>query len=273
MPSLARRYVKKKARNWVLRWFLAILGAKLLLAVFVVALAVMIGAVVVLSVADQQKRQRDEEEGIARETSRPGAQSFGAPTGAVAPISGGGAIDVGAPDPARAQNGVGYSAPAAIDFDGDPHAYAPENSGLPTSDYLANAGRPGKWWGVVTDNGRPDGNPVVRGDGYYTSTTSLSINGQYLDSQRVPFVALPNGYGGAKLGDYALVTNNENGQRIWAIFGDVSPKQAKVEVSAAAARGLGIGFAKQGVTSNGGNLTVTVYPGSANLELLRSRIR
>lgn len=272
MPSLARRYVKRKARNWVLRWFLAILGVKLLLAGFVVAVTLLVGAVAVLSITDQKQRQRDEEAGITRETSRPGSQSFGAPTGAVAPISGGGAIDVGTPDPARAQNGVGYSAAAAIDFDGDPYAYAPADSGLATSDYLANAGRPGKWWGIKTDTGRSDGNPVVRSDGYYTSTTSLSINGKYLDSQRVPFVALPNGYGGAKLGDYALVTNNETGARIWAIFGDVSPKQSKVEVSAAAARGLGVGFVKQGVTSNGGNLTVTVYPGSANLELLRSRI-
>lgn len=175
---------------------------------------------------------------------------------------------VGEPDPSRIGPSSAYTAPAAIDFDGDPHAYAPENSGLATSDFLANAGRPGNWWGIKTDNGERNGNPIVGSDGYYISQTSLQIGGQALNAQSVPFVALPRGFAGAKLGDYVLLVNNETGQKCWAIYGDVSPRQAKVEMSPAAARLIGVGFEKRGTTSAAGSITATIYPGTADLSKL-----
>jgi hypothetical protein len=49
------------------------------------------------------------------------------------------------------------SATTSIDYDGDRYAYAPDNSGR---DYTANAGHPGNWWALKTDNGRTDGNPI-----------------------------------------------------------------------------------------------------------------
>lgn len=176
---------------------------------------------------------------------------------------------VGAPDPSRIGASSEYTAPAAIDYDGDPKAYAPEGSGLPTSDYLANAGRPGNWWGIETDTGKPSGNPKIGPDGYYISQTSLKIGGKSLNSQSVPFVALPRNFAGAKLGDYVLLVNNETGAKCWTIYGDVSPRQAKVEMSPAAARELGVGFNKRGTTSNAGSITATVYPGTANLSNIR----
>lgn len=178
-----------------------------------------------------------------------------------------GSYDIGTPDPSKLGSGTSYTAPASIDYDGAPNAYAPDGSGLQTLDYLRNAGYPGNWWGIETDSGSPGGQPKIGPGGYYISTTSLKLNGQYCNSLTVPFVALPQGYGGARLGDYCLVKNNTNNTWIWCIFADVSPKQSKVEVSAAAAQALGIGFDKRGVTSNGSSLTVTVYPGSRNPSL------
>lgn len=177
---------------------------------------------------------------------------------------GAGSFNIGTPDPNRLGSGFSYTAPCAIDWDGDPQAYAPEGSDLPTKDYLRNAGYAGNWWGIQTDTGKPSGTPVIGPGGYYISTTSMKIGGQYLNSSTVPFVALPRGFMGAQLGDYAMVRNNETGQWCWAIFGDVSPKQNKVEVSAATAQALGVGFNKRGVTGNGGSLTLTIYPGSRN---------
>ena len=63
-----------------------------------------------------------------------------------------------------------------IDADGALRAYHPDDaSGL---DRLDHAGAPGNWWGIVTDDGTPGGEPVVQGDGdpapgFYVSQTSL----------------------------------------------------------------------------------------------------
>jgi hypothetical protein len=43
---------------------------------------------------------------------------------------------------------------------GAPNAYHPEDKGL---DFLANAGKTGNWWGIVTEDGTPSGKPVVQG--------------------------------------------------------------------------------------------------------------
>ena len=52
-----------------------------------------------------------------------------------------------------------YRAKFAVDADGSPRAYGPNDSGL---DWTANAGYPGNWWGVVTDI---NGDPVIQGAG------------------------------------------------------------------------------------------------------------
>jgi hypothetical protein len=48
----------------------------------------------------------------------------------------------------------------SIDADGSPHAYHKDNT--KALDYLANAGKPGNWWALATDNGKSDGNPLVQ---------------------------------------------------------------------------------------------------------------
>ena len=69
-----------------------------------------------------------------------------------------------------------YQSGMMIDADGAYHAYHPDGrSGL---DYLGNAGQPGNWWALVTNNGEPDGRPLIQADtdpapGFYISTTAL----------------------------------------------------------------------------------------------------
>src|ERR1700676_2054280 len=73
-------------------------------------------------------------------------------------------------------NAFAYKAGLAVDADGAFRAYHPDNRlGLDT---IEHAGRPGNWWALATDTGRPSGRPVVqrKGDpapGYYVSMTAL----------------------------------------------------------------------------------------------------
>src|SRR5207302_10540413 len=94
-----------------------------------------------------------------------------------------------------------FTSKMSVDADGSPRAYHPDNhSGL---DNLANAGHPGNWWAIVTDNGKKNGTPVIQGandpaPGYYVSTTSLQDDtkrstdpNRYVDAEVIPFIALP----------------------------------------------------------------------------------
>ena len=80
-----------------------------------------------------------------------------------------------------------YESGFMIDADGAYHAYHPDNrSGL---DYLGNAGRPGNWWALVTDNRKPSGNPVIQSKsdpapGFYISTTTLEDSSKDVDDPR-----------------------------------------------------------------------------------------
>ncbi len=138
---------------------------------------------------------------------------------------------------APGKNAVFYKSRMQIDADGAPDAYHPQSS--KGRDNLANAGHSGKWWGVVTDNGKKSGTPVVQGPadpkpGFYVSTTSLSYRGhkirdpaKYVDSTSVPYIAMPPELAkrtGARLGDLAVVINGKNQQMHYAIFADVGQK-------------------------------------------------
>lgn len=264
MGQTVRKVGKAVGRRWIWKAAVGFFG---LTALGVVAVLAVVGIVLLALVSNGGNSAVATPPGMDGAPKSAGPGGF---TGAGAAPLDVPATGVGSPDPAKAQSGVAYTAPAAIDFDGDPRAYAPADSGLPTSDFLANAGRPGNWWGIETDTGRRDGNPKIGPGGYYISQTSLRIGGRSLNAQSVPFVALPQGFAGARLGDYVLLVNNSTGQKAWAIFGDVSPKQKLVEMSPAAARQIGVGFTKGGTTSNAGSITATVYPGTANLGALSS---
>jgi hypothetical protein len=162
-----------------------------------------------------------------------------------------------------------FAAGMTIDADGAPNAYGPEDMGL---DDIANAGSPGHWDGVITDD---DGNPMIQSEldpypGYYVSCTSLSDRNKarydptrYVDASKIPYVVLPGGLArqaGARLGDFAAVMNDRNQRVSFAIFADVGTLG---EGSIALADNLGIGSdARNGGRSRG--VFYLVFPGTGN---------
>ncbi len=156
-----------------------------------------------------------------------------------------------------------YEAGLMIDADGGYHAYHPDNkSGL---DYLGNAGKPGNWWALVTDNGKPSGSPVIQKDsdpapGFYISTTSLedpSVDSKdprrYVNAEAINFFVLPGRSAlGTKLGDLGVIIRPATGAYDYAIYADVGPANKIGEGSIALASALGIPSSpKTGGTAHG----------------------
>jgi hypothetical protein len=165
-----------------------------------------------------------------------------------------------------------YESGMMIDADGGYHAYHPDNkSGL---DYLGNAGKPGNWWALVTDNGKESGNPVIQtksdpAPGFYISTTSLenpSIDRRdprrYVDAESINFFVLPGKLGlGAKLGDVGVVIRPEKSDYDYAVYADIGPANKLGEASIALAAALGVPSSpKTGGAAHG--LIYIVFPGS-----------
>jgi hypothetical protein len=161
-----------------------------------------------------------------------------------------------------------YTAGLRIDGDGAPDAYHPD--GKSGRDFLANAGRPGNWWGIVTVAGQP----VVQGPndpcpGFYVSPTSLVDRNKaitdprrYVDSNRIPYLAVPPELRtlGVGLGDVAWV--EYRGQGCAAIVADTGPRGKLGEGSIALARQLGIPESpRHGGT--GAGVAVTLWPGTS----------
>ncbi|HEX4706309.1 MAG TPA: glycoside hydrolase family 75 protein [Candidatus Udaeobacter sp.] len=166
-----------------------------------------------------------------------------------------------------------YESGLMIDADGAYHAYHPD--GGPGLDYLGNAGQPGNWWALVTDNGQPSGTPLVQTDadpapGFYISTTSLEDPNcdrkdprRYVNAEDVNFIVLPGRLGlGAKLSDFAVVIRPETGAYAYAVYGDVGPASKIGEGSIALAAALGVPSSpKSGGVAHG--IVYIVFPGSA----------
>jgi len=133
--------------------------------------------------------------------------------------------------------------------DGAPNAYHPKDK--PGLDDLANAGHPGDWWALVTDNGESDGTPLSQGigdpyPGFYYSMTAMSNPkkepidpGCFVDARIIPYVVLeaPH-FQGAKLGDLCVALNTTNGLFAGAMFAEVGDSNG--EGSIALAKKLGI---------------------------------
>lgn len=139
-----------------------------------------------------------------------------------------------------------------IDADGAARAYGPPP--LRGLDYLGNAHTnphdlTSPWCGVVLDKA---GKPVVQGSnepapGYYVSPTalgdpsfSLYTPRRYVDSESVPYLAVPPDLIklGCKLGDLAYAAHN--GTISWGIIADIGPRRKVGEGSIALAAALGI---------------------------------
>lgn len=167
---------------------------------------------------------------------------------------------------------VHWSSGMVLCADGAPNAYHPTNDRL-ALDFIANAGRPGNWWGVVTDTGKRDGTPVVQGlrdpmPGFLVSCTALGAADcnardprRYVDASSIPYVAVPPELRarGVEKGDLALVV--WHGTIAPAIVAEVGPAGKLGEGSIDLARRLGIpGSAKHGGVSE--HVTYIVFMGS-----------
>lgn len=164
--------------------------------------------------------------------------------------------------------------------DGAPNAYHQDNA--KALDYLANAGRPGNWWAIVTDTGKASGNPLRQkptdpAPGYYISTTamvnashSMSDPRRYVDATKIPYVVLPGGGRytnfhpnlAPRLGDLAVVHNMANGIVAGGIFAEIGPVEKLGEASIALAERLGVNADPKTGGSSSRNFRYMVFPGT-----------
>jgi Fungal chitosanase of glycosyl hydrolase group 75 len=162
-----------------------------------------------------------------------------------------------------------------IDADGAPRAYHPQGS-PPGLDFLANAGHPGNFFGVVTDR---HGNPVVQSahdpaPGFFVSPTSLQRPDlgvenprRYVDASAIPYIVLPalvRDKGGVRLGDFATVRRRSNGKVSHAIFADGGPAAKIGEGSIALAKALGVPSSPKHGGTNEKEIVYVVFAGSGN---------
>ncbi len=142
----------------------------------------------------------------------------------------------------------------AVDADGAPNAYHPDNIGL---DWLGNAGYPDKsWWKdilVVDPDDLNKGYIQETGEfaGYFVSKTSL-IDGakavtdtsRYVDSRHIPFFIFPRTFyklkGTGLIGDLGVAINLSTKAQTAFVVADIGPSQAALgEVSISLAERLG----------------------------------
>ena len=147
-------------------------------------------------------------------------------------------------------NAVIFTSGMNIDADGAPNAYHPGGGGL---DALGNAGGPGNWYGIVTDTGEADGEPIVQGDddpcpGFYISPTALSDHSlhafdpnRYVDSGTVPYISIPPDLKhnqNVRLGDLCVVFYKD--MMTYGIVADIGPHGRYGEASICTAQRLSI---------------------------------
>jgi hypothetical protein len=143
---------------------------------------------------------------------------------------------------------VSFVGGMTIDADGGRRTYAPPNVGLKPLDYLANAGEPGNWYGLVTDE---DGKPVVAKSGYYISPTTYErkeftrTNPQrYLDPETEFFAVYPGPLRrmvkGVVLGCKVIIEDIHTGRLLQAVAGDAGPSTHLGEASIAVAEYFGV---------------------------------
>ncbi|TAE45072.1 MAG: hypothetical protein EAY69_10750 [Cytophagales bacterium] len=169
-----------------------------------------------------------------------------------------------------------FEAGMAIDADGSPRAYHPQDA--KALDDLKHAGQQGNWWALVTDNGEKTGNPIIQTEkdpaqGYYVSMTSLNNPNypitsplRYADAEKIPYFVLNPlimNQTGAKVGDFGYVYNEKIGKGSFAIFADVGSNQKLGEGSICLAKKLGINAdARKGGQTDG--ILYIIFPFSGN---------
>lgn len=171
--------------------------------------------------------------------------------------------------------------PMAIDADGangqtSLPVYAPV--GMEALDYLANAGGPGNWYGVVTDNGEPIGRPIIQTlndpkPGAYVSATSYRYDfprkdpRAYVDSNSVIYIVLPSHWRkearGVVLGCAAEIYDTLTEKTVAGVVADFGPKAKLGEASMACARYFGVNDSPKHGGSESNRFVYTFRPGIA----------
>jgi len=190
------------------------------------------------------------------------------------------------PLPKRNADGSYTTSPAgmAIDADGangqtgGVPVYARKGFTPAPLDFLANAGEPGNWFGVVTDTGEEDGTPVKQktsgpAPGAYVSATSYRWPElaridplAYVDAASVPYIVLPSHWRkeaiGVVLGCKAIVEDTKTGKILKAAgVLDFGPRAKLGEASIACAEFFGVPSSpKDGGTSEK-RFIYTFFPG------------
>ena len=142
----------------------------------------------------------------------------------------------------------------AVDADGAPNAYHPDNIGL---DSLANAGYPDKlWWPnilVQDPNDRRKAYTQKSGEfkGYFVSQTTLvdtskaiTDPARYADARKIPYLVFPGSFykmkGTGRIGDLGYAINVASGQKSPFVVAEIGSWEAWLgEVSIALAESLG----------------------------------
>ncbi len=164
------------------------------------------------------------------------------------------------PLPKQNSDGSYTTVPSPMMIDGDgangqtsAPIYAPAGFRPEPLDYLANAGKPGNWYGIITDS---HGIPILQDDddpapGAYVSATSYMHLGYsridplaYVDANSVPFIVLPgawrNQVGPIVLGCRAQVYDTQTDMTYDAGVFDFGPSSKLGEASIAMAKLCGV---------------------------------
>lgn len=175
---------------------------------------------------------------------------------------------------------VWWTGEMTVDGDGSPRCYGPKGCNPEPLDYLGNAGSPGNWWGVATDDQTECGDPIVQGKnnpypGLYVSTTAYVVAGyywydprRYLDSEKICFTVVPGNVRKATVGICkgckARITDNQTGKTLDCVIGDIGPTDHMGEASIACASFFGLNPSpKSGGSSDESRFKYEMWPGVA----------
>jgi len=156
--------------------------------------------------------------------------------------------------------------------------YGPKGFTPEPLDFLANAGEPGNWFGIVTDTGRRDGNPVLQNSngpvpGAFVSATSYrwpelarTDPRAYVDAASVPYIVLPGHWRkaaiGVVLGCKAIVRDSKTGKILEASgVLDFGPQGKLGEASIACAEFFGIPSSPKSGGTTEKRFVYTFFPG------------
>lgn len=143
----------------------------------------------------------------------------------------------------------------ALDADGSPFAYHPENRGRDDLCFASWPSGSEDWRSILvadpTDPERPYVQPSGPAKGYFLSMTSLrslqsspTDAGTYVNSETIPYLVFPGDFlkieGVGGFGDIVMARNLANGLTSWAIVADQAPASHPLgEISLRLAENLG----------------------------------